>query len=319
MIGIKSKNLSMGKQTMWKPDLCIYHGGCDDGFGAAYSIREVWPECEFFPAVHGEPLPSVEGRNVLFVDFSPKDHWIVEKASEAETVVIIDHHVTAESDLAALPKFSGSYKDLNRVLDEESTYVAVWFDMEKSGAAMAWMFANSSLFDLSEKNFQNFHNFIPKPILLIQDRDLWKYKFGDETRRFTAALRTYPQDFEVWEEIIGERPLSPLLKEGESILRANRATVEKILPNAYLIRDGVPILNCPGEFASDAGHRLLELYPDAPYSMTWYQKGQKSAKFSLRSADDRADVSVIAKEFGGGGHRNAAGFTIDDIRNFKGL
>ena len=34
-------------------------------------------------------------------------------------------------------------------------------------------------------------------------------------------------------------------------------------------------------------------------------------KVSLRATDARIDVSQIARKFGGGGHRQAAGFTTD--------
>ncbi len=34
-------------------------------------------------------------------------------------------------------------------------------------------------------------------------------------------------------------------------------------------------------------------------------------KVSLRSSDGRVDVSAIAREVGGGGHRQAAGFTTE--------
>jgi phosphoesterase RecJ-like protein len=34
-------------------------------------------------------------------------------------------------------------------------------------------------------------------------------------------------------------------------------------------------------------------------------------KVSLRATDGRVDVSAIARGFGGGGHRQAAGFTTD--------
>ena len=34
-------------------------------------------------------------------------------------------------------------------------------------------------------------------------------------------------------------------------------------------------------------------------------------KVSLRATDNQVDVSVIARGFGGGGHRQAAGFTTD--------
>ncbi len=36
--------------------------------------------------------------------------------------------------------------------------------------------------------------------------------------------------------------------------------------------------------------------------------------FSLRSTDDRTDVSKIAKKLGGGGHRNAAGCMVNEIK-----
>ncbi|MGB0889743.1 MAG: DHH family phosphoesterase, partial [Solirubrobacterales bacterium] len=35
------------------------------------------------------------------------------------------------------------------------------------------------------------------------------------------------------------------------------------------------------------------------------------AKISLRSSDNRVDVSTIARSFGGGGHKQAAGATTD--------
>ena len=30
----------------WKPDICIYHGGCDDGFGAALAVHMRWGDAE---------------------------------------------------------------------------------------------------------------------------------------------------------------------------------------------------------------------------------------------------------------------------------
>ena len=39
--------------------------------------------------------------------------------------------------------------------------------------------------------------------------------------------------------------------------------------------------------------------------------GAHAHKGSLRSSIDELDVSVIARRFGGGGHRQAAGFSTD--------
>jgi phosphoesterase RecJ-like protein len=44
--------------------------------------------------------------------------------------------------------------------------------------------------------------------------------------------------------------------------------------------------------------------------MIWeYEHATKVFRVSLRSDCDEVDVSLIAKKFGGGGHRRAAGFS----------
>jgi len=68
----------------------------------------------------------------------------------------------------------------------------------------------------------------------------------------------------------------------------------------------VPVANLPYMFASDAGQLMAEgerfagSYFDTPEGRT----------FSLRSTDAGMDVSEIAQQYGGGGHRNAAGFRV---------
>jgi len=48
------------------------------------------------------------------------------------------------------------------------------------------------------------------------------------------------------------------------------------------------------------------------FGATYYQDSNMQIHFSLRSIGDY-DVSKIAKQFGGGGHRNAAGYVIDKV------
>ena len=53
--------------------LCIYHGGCDDGFAAAWCVRAaLGDEVEFYPGVYAKEPPDATGRDVLMVDFSYK-------------------------------------------------------------------------------------------------------------------------------------------------------------------------------------------------------------------------------------------------------
>ena len=59
---------------------------------------------------------------------------------------------------------------------------------------------------------------------------------------------------------------------------------------------------------SEIGSRLA---PDCDFAMIWYYDHcDRIIKVSLRAFHDTIDVSEIAKKFGGGGHRKAAGFTL---------
>ena len=59
---------------------------------------------------------------------------------------------------------------------------------------------------------------------------------------------------------------------------------------------------------SEIGARLA---PDCDVALIWYWDHEDSmTKVSLRAFHDTVDVSEIAKKFGGGGHRKAAGFIL---------
>ncbi|GCA49285.1 DHHA1 domain protein [Sinorhizobium sp. KGO-5] len=287
----------------WKPNLCIYHGNCDDGFGAAWAIWKRWPDCRFVPAFHGKPLPDVAGADVLFVDFAPPIEWIWRHSSKSRSMVIIDHHKTAQADLERLPPFDGTMQSLDMAFKinwtQNTPEIAAWFDMDQSGAVMAWRFENGMDRDCLP----------PAMLSYIQDRDLWRFNHGEDTRWFSAALRTYPMQFEVWDGFAKDP--QQLIAEGKIVLRAHQANIRKLLREAYMQEIAghlVPVVNAPYHYASDTAHELLAEHPDAPFAACWFRRGDGQLQWSLRSEDNRLDVSTIAKQFGGGGHRNAAGF-----------
>ncbi len=56
---------------------------------------------------------------------------------------------------------------------------------------------------------------------------------------------------------------------------------------------------------------LLNSAPESEVAMLLCESFDAKIKGSLRTESDKIDVSRIAKLFGGGGHKKAAGFTID--------
>ena len=258
--------------------LCIYHGNCADGFGAAWAVRQAIPEAEFCAATYQAPPPDVTDKRVVMVDFSYKRPVLLDMASKAESILILDHHKSAAEDLVDLP----------------ANVVAV-FDMERSGAMMAW---------------QHFFPGAPAPRLIehIQDRDLWRFALPG-TREIQANVFSYPYDFGVWDTLMAS-DVDQLRTGGEAIERKHHKDIAELVKvtKRRMVIGGfdVPVANLPYTLSSDAGHLMAQGEPFA----ACYWDTPDGRVFSLRSSEAGQDVSAVAKTYGGGGHRNAAGFQV---------
>ncbi|WPZ05527.1 DHHA1 domain-containing protein [Pelagerythrobacter marinus] len=296
----------------YQPDIMLYHAHCADGFGAAWAAWMKWGETvEYRPVSYGQEAPNdLAGKHVLIGDFSYKRDAMKALGQQARSVIVLDHHQTAEAELApwTFEDVSGDFwadddpmKAVRHIDDHVGQPIAAQFDMNRSGARMVWEFCHEQP--------------APRLIELIEDRDLWRFNF-DDTKPFGLWLRSEPFDFERWEiinqELMDGRGSERLLAEARAMQRFFDQKVSEI---ASLSRKGeigghtVPLCNCPPMFASEVGHKLLEDHPEAPFVACYSDQG-KSRGFSLRSRDERLDVSEIARKFGGGGHRNAAGFGV---------
>ena len=67
----------------------------------------------------------------------------------------------------------------------------------------------------------------------------------------------------------------------------------------------VPAVYSP-VMTSQIGERLCQGFP---FCIIWHQRDSRRY-FSLRSKPGTVDVSAIATRYGGGGHVNAAGFSL---------
>lgn len=288
--------------------LCIYHGGCDDGFAAAWAVRKaLGDEVEFYPGIYQKEPPPHDGRDVIFVDFSYKRPVLDAMAAKANSVLILDHHKTAQEDLADLPKpppwesWSGATH-----LPKGPAMVAL-FDMDRSGAALAWDYfiGDGSSLGLKIAVASRQREFIE----YIQDRDLWRKALpgGDE---FTIALRSYPQDFLIWDKLIDAGPQT-LIAEGGAIQRYYRLRVEELKRSAYkatMATHRIWIANAPYFAASEVAGELADR--GLAFGACYFEAEGGRFQYSLRSRGN-FDVSAIARQFGGGGHKAAAGFSTD--------
>ena len=164
-----------------------------------------------------------------------------------------------------------------------------------SGAGMTWDF---------------FFPGQPRPTLIehIEDRDLWLFKL-EGTREVSANLFSYPQDFDVWDMLITSS-VEDQRADGAAIERKHKKDVIELVSatqrRIQIAGFDVPAANLPFIYSSDAGHLMAA---DEPFAACYWDTAQ-GRTFSLRSTDAGEDVSAIAQQYGGGGHRNAAGFRV---------
>lgn len=284
--------------------VCIYHKNCLDGFAAFWSFHRAQEDRVLnpvgIPFGHGDTidLETITDKHVVIVDFSFKRATMRKIAARCKSLTVIDHHESAERELYGLEEELGEVYSW--------TPIKIIFDMEKSGALLTW---------------EHFHKTPPPRIIeLVSDGDLWRFEMA-ATRAVKAALFLYPFDLPTWDRLFGtsdaDDNLHMLEREGIALLRKqDRDVIAMAKSMAYLTNFAgfeVPVANAPFTVASDLGNLLCKGHP---FSVTYFRDSGGMYKVSLRS--DKNDptaqnVSRIAERFGGGGHRNAAGFLIREL------
>ena len=260
--------------------LVVHHAPCPDGFGAAYAAwRHFGAAAEYIGADYGIASElDVQGRDVYVLDFSFPRPQLEAMRQAARSLRILDHHKTAQEDLAGFP--------------------GAIFDLNKSGARLAWEY---------------FHPDAPLPKLLayVEDRDLWNWVLP-ETRDFLAYLDTQPFDFKVWDGLaqLGDDELKEILAAGRhmNIKYENLATLmaEAAEPVRFCGVTGSK-LNTSALFSSKVGELLCGA--NGSFALLWrIEKGLLCV--SLRAGKGTIDVAAMARRFGGGGHTSAAAFRL---------
>ena len=269
--------------------LVIYHGRkCPDGFAAALAAWLFYGgRAEFLPLDHGDiqsvdALPALTGRAVYILDFSFSADILRGIEERAAKLVMLDHHKSAAEKLTGFGCRCG----------------VVHFDMDKSGARLAWEF---------------FYPGVPLPGLVrfVEDRDIWVWQYP-ESAGFLAALDMEPLDFARWAEIAAFSPdqLSVFMARGQAMdekfskLAADIA--EGAQPVTFNGQSGL-MLNAPGVFHSLIGNMLSE--KSGTFALMWHVGKSGGVKIGLRSQRS-FNCIPLAESMGGGGHAQACGFKM---------
>ena len=276
-----------------KGPLFIYHGSCFDGFTAAWVYWNINTRAEFWPAKYGAPPPDVHGRDVVIADFSYPRGTMLQIASDARTLTVLDHHHTAQEALAGLDHECGQLG---------VAIPTVVFDMDRSGAGITWDY-----FCPREER--------PELVNYVEDRDLWRFKLPD-SEAVAALVAATPMTFEEWSDL-DDTDVHDMAAQGRAILKYIHQYGTKAIAEAALFEwrlEGAPAIWCmnlPYMNCSEHVTRLLN-EKGGVFAAGYFRRADGRWQFSLRSGPD-FDCSAVAKLWGGGGHKQAAGFDVADL------
>lgn len=309
--------------------IVIYHDHCTDGFAAAFAAWTVLTKnAHYEPMSYGqhEDVPAYLDnkyggldRVIYILDFSiPKDQTM-RLISESKRLVWLDHHKTAFEMWHPTERTKLIQRE---VMDQINPVCCdILLDNNKSGALLAW---------------EHFHPGAPVPYLIqcVDDRDRWQFKLQDSKAIHASLQMRKPWSFTQWMGLATLDGVDVLAREGEVLLEYQEQQVKHASNGPAKVRIAPGLIDSELSYKSpwlwskdnrcyvsglatntpvhmsEVGHELANA--SGTFGMVWYvhNSDPTSARVSLRSNGDY-DVSAIAKAFGGGGHKNAAGFNID--------
>jgi len=313
---------------MVHPITIVYHRDCADGSAAAWAA---WRALKDDPGVGVQYITAdyddsdvdigvFAGRHVIILDFSYKVDVLKQIDNVACSVLIIDHHKTAKEDLSDISPLSvKTWPDYKKLLSSytpisdgkageydslglsERWSVNAIFDMEHSGAMLAWTF------------FHGRQSVCPYLIKLVEDRDLWIFKY-ELSKAINIASLSLGDDLSAWDEFAKdvEKDAKAIAESSKVIEQYRTAEIQRLLRHSFTMRihdHDFPVVNAPRSLRSEVAHALSEK-TGSPYTASYYDTAV-GRRFSLRGTKDcPIDLDRVAKLFGGGGHRTASGFTV---------
>lgn len=280
----KDKNIAQTSKKI----IVFYHDDLDGFTGAWAAWKKFKNTADYLPIHHdNKPLDmlalNAEGKDIYIIDYSFKPEETKNLVAVNNKVVLIDHHFTSVESAK---------------IATESLY-----DTSHSGAYLAWKY-----FHPDKK--------IPKLVSYVEDYDIWNFKLSF-TQELTLFLSSKKFDFKTWEkmarEFEDESKRKELIKQGEIMLAYKENLIAELLEKGEeVIFEGhrAFAVNSP-VFESEIGHHVYEKRGMLAIIWSYRRKrGKPKLKVSLRS-DKSIDVSEIALKYGGGGHKSAAGFTLE--------
>ena len=283
--------------------ICFYHNADFDGkcSGAIVRLHETDVECYGINYGDTFPFDLCKGKHVVMVDFSLQPFglmWQLDKLcfEQGTKFIWIDHHKSAIEEAQ-----QNNFNPPGRRVIGKAACELCWEEFGETAEPLA--------------------------VHLLGRYDVWDHS-DPRTLPFQYGMRLssmYPTDprwYDVLSDVSGSSYLiQEILREGDTIQRYQRVqNKEYAYQRSFLIKipynDGhINGLACNKGLTNSqlfdsvydpARHDVMVTFCRLP--VNWDESGKARWTVSLHSTKDSIDCSKIAKQYGGGGHKGAAGF-----------
>ena len=325
----------------------ISHKNCNDGTAAAYVFKQFHgfdiPDEDFFFLAHTgdeeidlENLSfyrHLENKTHLFVlDFSLDLGHIEDLLASYPNLKIIeiDHHKTfmeREGSVSLTEDRIAYIQNTYRFKDGESRY-QYCYDKTVCGSVLTYLYLNNKYEEYTQyrDNQYTADNYldinVPRWLLYIQDRDIWKWVYPDSKAYCEAFFDNNADPFKFMNDRTIESEADKYIDRGETLLQRREVQVESLAKKVFKVSfthqgktyKGIAV-NSNFCFTSEVCHYLLNEHDDVDFALAFEFSGEYW-KCSLRSLGE-FDTCMISALFGGGGHQAASGFRMDSFIELK--
>lgn len=245
-----------------------------------------------------------------------KESWNEGEISAAEKVWLLDFTSDKMDDFAKVCGPKLIWIDHHRTAMEKfpdlwnSENIPGIRSIEKAACVLTWEYTHQGYISP------------PEAVAYIGDKDIWKFEYS-ETRAFSSgfSLMVKTPDDPLWDVLLGssseyEDAVYKMISIGELLLESQNYKLQKAFDRGVdcLFHNWkARLVNTTGNI-SELGE-FIYMKPEYDIAVMW-QAVEDMVVFSLRSDSgnpDSPNCAEIAQQYGGGGHKNAAGFQKRNI------
>jgi len=268
---------------------CFYHSADLDGHCSGAIIKRKHPICEMIGINYGQEIPwaSIGNEKVFMVDFGLQPFENMVKLNKLCELHWIDHHKTAIEDAYKFKFLASGGQSIEEGI---------------AGCELTWKYIHTGE--------------IPLAVTLLGRYDVWDHT-DERTLPFQYGMRqfpdTRPENVELWEKLFtDDNYCNIIIERGQMILDYEESQNKKFC-RAYSFETTFNGLTAICANRGFCNSKLFDsVYdPNIHHLMITFIRmklPKKQWTVSLYSTRDDVDCGKIAKSFGGGGHKGAAGF-----------